>query len=153
MNLVDELHAVAATLEEAGVEYAVCGGLAVTMHGAPRTTRDIDLIVAPDQVDEALEAVRPLGYRFAAAPMMFDPGTPKQRRIQRVTRVEGVHALTLDLLVGGGYLAPILDDRRRVELPAGPLWIVSREGLATMKRAASRPQDLRDLELLGLDHE
>lgn len=150
MNLVDELHRIAAALEGAGVRYAVCGGLAVTVHGAPRTTKDIDLIIDAEQVDAVLELLHPLGYRFRAAPMVFDRGAEAERTIQRVTRVEGHVALTLDLLVGHGYLEPILAGRRRVDLPRGPLWVVSRDGLGQMKRLAGRPQDLRDLELLGL---
>ena len=31
-------------MDEAGVDYALCGGLAVAAHGAPRATRDIDLL-------------------------------------------------------------------------------------------------------------
>ena len=102
-------------------------------------------------IEAVLEAVRPLGYRFTAAPMTFDRDTPTERHIQRVTRIDGHHALTLDLLAGEGYLEPVLSGRQKVELPAGALWVVSLEGLATMMRIARRPQDLRDLELLGLD--
>lgn len=150
MDLVEELHRIAAALAKNDIRYAVCGGLAVTIHGAPRTTRDIDLVVDGSQIEEVLEAVRPLGYRFAAAPMVFDRATAKERRVQRVTRVEGEHSLTLDLLAAGGFLGPVLEGRQRIDLPQGPLWVVSREGLATMKRVAARPQDLRDLELLGI---
>lgn len=151
MDLVEELHRIAAVLADHDIRYAVCGGLAVTIHGAPRTTRDIDLVVDDSQVEAVLEAVRPIGYRFAAAPMIFDRATPAERRVQRVTRVEGEQSLTLDLLAAQGFLEPVLAGRQRVDLPRGPLWVVSRDGLATMKRAAARPQDLRDLELLGLD--
>jgi hypothetical protein len=40
MNLVDELYAITAALTTAGVRYAVCGGVTVTIHGArdPRRT-------------------------------------------------------------------------------------------------------------------
>ena len=50
MNLVDELHTIAAALEAEGIPYAVCGGIAVTIHGAIRTTKDIDLLVAAADV-------------------------------------------------------------------------------------------------------
>lgn len=44
MDLVDELHAVSRALSAAGISFAVCGGIAVTIHGATRTTKDIDLL-------------------------------------------------------------------------------------------------------------
>ena len=51
MNLVDELHAVSRALSAAGISFAVCGGIAVTIHGATRTTKDIDLLGAIHAVD------------------------------------------------------------------------------------------------------
>jgi hypothetical protein len=76
MNLVDELHSVASALTSVGIAYAVCGGVAVTIHGAPRTTKDIDVLVAPADVSRVLSAVAPLGFSFVALPMTFDAGTP-----------------------------------------------------------------------------
>lgn len=38
MDLVAEMHAIANALDAAGVGYAVCGGVAVTAYGAPRST-------------------------------------------------------------------------------------------------------------------
>ena len=37
MNLVDELFAITGALNTAGIRYAVCGGIAVTIHGVVRT--------------------------------------------------------------------------------------------------------------------
>jgi hypothetical protein len=45
VDLVAELHVVADALVAAGVEFALCGGLAVAVHGHVRATRDIDLLV------------------------------------------------------------------------------------------------------------
>jgi len=148
MNLVDELHAIAAAFEAAGIRYAVCGGVAVTAHGATRSTKDIDVLVAPDDVARALEAVRPLGYSFVALPMTFDAGTPRERHVQRVTKIDGSEHLLLDLMLADAALAGTLDDRARVDLAEGPLSIVSRATLIRMKRLAGRPQDLADLEKL-----
>ena len=50
VNLVDELHAVTGVLRDAGIRHAVCGGLAVTLHGATRMTKDIDLLVAASDI-------------------------------------------------------------------------------------------------------
>lgn len=149
MNLVDELYAVAAALREAGVRYAICGGLAVTIHGATRTTKDIDILVPPDRVDDALEAVRPLGYRFAALPTTFDVGKPGERRVQRVTKVDGDDHLVLDLIFEDAAFRRMLDGCIEIDLPEGQLSVVSLEALGAMKRLAGRPQDLADLQHLA----
>ena len=148
MNLVDELHAVAAALAAAKIDYAVCGGLAVTMHGATRTTKDIDILVRREQLQEALEAIRPLGYTFAALPMKFDANTEHERHVQRVTKVEGTAHSVLDLMLEEAALAGMLDGAISVDLPEGTVRVVSRATLLRMKRMASRPQDLADIERL-----
>ncbi len=148
MNLVDELHAVAAALARAGVDYAVCGGIAVTAHGATRSTKDIDILIRPSDVATALDAVRPLGYVFAALPMTFDEGTERERHVQRVSKIDGKDHLLLDLLLEHASLRDTLADRITVDLPEGPLMIVSRETLIRMKRLAGRDQDLADIAKL-----
>lgn len=148
MNLVDELHAIAAALLAAGVRHAICGGVAVTMHGATRSTKDIDVLVAPEDLSRALEAIRPLGYLFAALPMVFDEGTSKERHVQRVSKiVEGAH-LIVDFLLATSSFTGFLDDRIEVTLPEGTLVVVSRDILLRMKRLAGRQQDLADIEKL-----
>jgi hypothetical protein len=148
MNLVDELHAIAGALRSAGVRYAVCGGVAVSAHGAPRSTKDIEIIVATEDLQLALDAVRPLGYAFLALPMTFDAGTERERNVQRVSKLQGSDHMLLDLLVANASLAGALDDRLEVQLPEGPLSIVSRATLIRMKQLAGRAQDLLDLEQL-----
>jgi hypothetical protein len=54
VNIVDELHAIAAALRGAGIPYAVCGGIAVTAYGATRSTKDIDVALAREHLAVAL---------------------------------------------------------------------------------------------------
>jgi len=148
VNLVDELHAITRALREANVSYAVCGGVAVTIHGATRTTKDIDLLVERTDVARVLELVRVIGFEFAALPMTFDAGTPRERSVQRVSKIDGSEHLVLDLIVADRALAGFLLGREVIDLPEGRLDVVSRENLLTMKRLAGRPQDLADIAAL-----
>ncbi len=148
MNLVDELFAIAAALRAAGIRYAVCGGIAVTIHGAVRTTKDIDLLVERADLARVLDAVRPLGFEFAAMPMVFEHGTPRERHIQRVTKIRGTEHLILDLLLAEAANAGRLDDIVELPLNEGLVTVVSRATLIAMKRLAGRPQDIADIENL-----
>jgi hypothetical protein len=152
VNLVDDLHAIAATLRSAGIAYAVCGGVAVTIHGATRTTKDIDILVRRQDIPRILDLVRPLGYVFAALPMTFDANTPRERHVQRVTKVEDGNHLVLDLMIDEAALAGFLADHVTVDLDEGPLVVVSRQALLTMKKMAGRSQDLADVEKLEEEH-
>ncbi len=148
LNLVDELHKITAALEAAGITYAVCGGIAVSIHGSPRSTKDIDILIERSDLARVLDLVRPLGYAFPALPMTFEEGTAKERHVQRVSKIEGRVHLLLDFLLAEASLAGALDDRITVRVPEGPLTVVSRETLMRMKRLASRPQDLADIAKL-----
>ena len=148
MNLVDELHAIAGALRALGVPYAICGGIAVTIHGATRTTKDIDVLIERNDVPRVLEAVRPLGYVFAALPMTFDGGTERERNVQRVSKLHDKEHLVLDLLIAEAAFAGLLRERIQVELPEGVLSVVPLDVLLKMKRLAGRPQDLADIEKL-----
>jgi hypothetical protein len=154
VNLVDELYAVTAVLAAGGVRYAICGGVAVTAHGAPRMTKDIDILVSRADVARVLDLVRPLGYAFPALPMVFDEGTPRERHVQRVSKVVGKEHLLLDLLIADAGLAGALDDRVEIAMEQGAIAFVSRTTLLRLKRLAGRTQDLADIEKLeALDGE
>ena len=148
MNLVDELHAIAAALRAAKIAYAVCGGIAVTAHGAVRSTKDIDIAIARRDLSAALAAVAPLGYTIPAGPMTFGEGTPQERHVQRVNKIEGSQHLVLDLLIAEAAYDGVLDDRIDIALPAGTVTFVSRDTLLRMKRLAGRSIDLADIEKL-----
>ena len=66
MDLKQELLGVVATLNRADVPYALCGGMAVVLHGHPRLTRDIDLLIRkPDLAAAETARQRPV-LRFPA---------------------------------------------------------------------------------------
>jgi len=53
---------IVAALNERRLEYALCGGLAMAVHGFVRATVDIDLFVPAGQVGAIEDAVADLGY-------------------------------------------------------------------------------------------
>lgn len=49
-DLYEELSAIVDALESGGLEYAVCGGIAMAVHGFTRATEDIDLFLPAENV-------------------------------------------------------------------------------------------------------
>lgn len=87
-DVIATLDAVVDALNTAGVAYALCGGLAVNLHGHVRATRDIDLLLPLDQLeqlDPARSALRSLGFHIDAGPIPFSSGTDRAAVAMRVT--------------------------------------------------------------------
>jgi hypothetical protein len=145
LDLFEEVKALTRALEVASLPYAICGGIAVGIHGAPRATRDVDLLVAPERLDEIKMVARALGFVLEALPIRFRATNMVMHRVSKV--VDG-SLLSLDLLVVNDDTAPVYEARERVEYEGGHFWVVSRQGLISMKVAAGRAQDVFDLERL-----
>lgn len=144
MTLLEQLRAILAALDGAGIEYALVGGLAVAVWGAPRATQDIDLLVRPESVDAIVAVIEPLGFRFRALPITFSDGM----QLQRVSKIENGVLLTVDLLLVDANLEPTWASRRQIEVEGKPIWVISREALIQMKLAAGRTRDVQDVERL-----
>jgi hypothetical protein len=144
LDLFEETVGLLGDLERRMIPYAVAGALALAIHGVPRATTDIDLLVRPEDVDALLSVARARGFGIEALPMRFSDGM----EVRRVTKAEGADLLTLDLLLVNPNLEPIWASRERVPSQRGDFSVVSRDGLIQMKAWAGRPQDLADIQRL-----
>ncbi len=147
LDLYEELGAIVAAPNERGLEYALCGGLAMAVHGFVRATVDIDLFVPADHAGPIEDAVASLGYVLKARPMIFSDGAAPIRRVSKIDRVDG-DTMILDLLLVTATTAPIWTTRERRTWREQPIAVVSREGLIALKRYRSSSQDLADIERL-----
>jgi hypothetical protein len=132
-------------LEEAEIEYALCGALALAVHGAPRATKDIDVIVRRQDADRLRAVAKETGFVFEALPMVF---AGSGIEVQRFSKLIDGRPLMLDVLWLDPSLQAIWDDRQRLPWKEGTLSVVSRDGLITLKLTAGRPQDLVDIQSL-----
>ena len=145
LDLRDELDALTKSLDAAKIPYAVCGALALAIHGHPRATKAIDLIVDPTRLEATKAVARTHRFNLEALPMTF---SSSGITVHRLSRVAGSQILMLDLVLGDEPLSAVWATREQRQTSRGPVWVVSRQGLVTMKLAAGRPQDLADLARL-----
>jgi hypothetical protein len=144
VTLLEELAALIRELDQAAIEYALVGGLAIAVWGAPRATQDIDLLVRPEALPAALEAAERRGFRLRALPITFRDGMT----LQRVSKLEAGALLTIDFLLVNPNLEPVWESRQKLAIADGPIWVISRQALIQMKVAAGRPQDALDIQNL-----
>jgi hypothetical protein len=150
LDLYEEFATLIGALEAAGADYAVCGGLAMAIHGFPRATIDVDLVVPPTATERVLACARDLGYTISAAPMSLAAGAVE---IRRVSKVDGGALLSLDVLLVTPAIESAWRGRERVRWEQGDLWVVSRRGLVSLKRLRGSGQDRDDIERLEGDGE
>jgi hypothetical protein len=146
-TLLQEFTQLIAAFEKRRIPYAVCGGWAMTIHGAPRATMDIDVMVLPEHLDEAWQAAKDLHYHVEGLPLNFHDGAIQIKRISKVDP-DTKALITIDFLLVTDATQQIWRDRQSVEWEQGVISTVSREGLIHLKRLSGRLQDLADIERL-----
>jgi hypothetical protein len=145
LDLYDEFAMLIAALETARADYAVCGGIAMAIHGFPRATIDVDLVVPPSAAERVLACARALDYTIPADPMSLAGGAVE---IRRVTKIAQGEPISLDLLLVTPAIESAWKERVRVRWERGELWVVSRQGLITLKRLRGSGQDQDDIKRL-----
>jgi|SRR5579859_2611269 len=145
MTLYEEFRTVLDALDRAAVDYALVGGLAVAVWGAPRATKDIDLLIRPEDVSRATSALAGSGFTLEGLPFQFNDGT----RVHRINKVDAEgHLMTVDLMIVNESLESVWASRARFPFADRDVAVVSREALIAMKARAARPQDIADIESL-----
>ncbi len=153
MDLYEELYALTTGFDAASIPYAVCGGMAVAIHGHPRFTQDIDLLIHPADEQRALAVAANNKFTLEGGRLPMGDGEKSKWEIVRVSKVVGRQILTLDLMLVAEEVQLAWDDRAIVEFSGHRLSVVSRSGLKLLKQLAGRRKDLDDLEQLGLNDE
>jgi hypothetical protein len=147
MDLLEELKKLSLKLDHAGIDYALCGGLAIAIYAKPRATLDIDIMICPDFLSETKKAARELGFTLSSAPMEFMDSAVKIHRLTKIDKDSGEY-FVLDLLIVTPETKKAWDDRVTVEWEGCPLKVVSPQGLILLKSLRNSGQDQDDIEYL-----
>jgi hypothetical protein len=130
-----------------GVEFLVVGAHALALHGAPRSTGDLDVLVRPseenaDRVWRALvrfgapmEAAGVRAADFTTPGIVYQIGLPPSR-IDLLTEITGV---TFD---------EAWASRAAADLEGSTIHLLGRDALVRNKQATGRPKDLADVSRL-----
>jgi hypothetical protein len=81
-DLYETFREVVQTLDERGIPFAICGGLAMAIHARPRATVDVDLIVPQDVIAALGMAAATLGFRAHPTTLVAAPN----REVERIEK-------------------------------------------------------------------
>ena len=113
LDLYEELKILVAELEERKIDYALCGGLALAVHGIPRATVDIDILIPKILLNNVQRLAMELGYTQIAEPMIFARGAIEIHRISKIDP-DTRDLLSLDLLLVTPQVETIWSSRQEV---------------------------------------
>jgi predicted nucleotidyltransferase len=145
MTLSREFRDLLRSFNEAGVEYVVVGGYAVGIHGWPRYTDDLDLLVIPTNEN---------GARIKAALTAF--GLPESdvsaliiEECERLRIGDPPNRIDIFTSISGLDAREAIGSHELVEVCPGMLVpVIGLDQLITNKRAAGRGTHLGDAENL-----
>jgi hypothetical protein len=142
--MLNRLQAVFASLETHGCEYVVIGGIAAVLHGVPRATFDLDILIEASLENSlrVLEALRDAGMGTAALV------TPEELLAHEITVFQDRVRLDVQTSTPGLAFAAAREHRIRMEYQGQVFYVVSREDLISSKRASGRAVDLEDVRAL-----
>ena len=149
MNLTNEFTALIAGLQTAKIDFAVCGGWAMALHGFPRLTKDIDFLVQPNDLPQILDIAKKCGYDEEVEALSLGPRENPTCEIRRINKFQGEDRVIVDFV----QMLPLLEDvwagRMSYAWQGLTVPVVSAAGLAKMKRLSGRPQGVLDIATLG----
>lgn len=147
-------------LSEHKVHYVICGGVAVNLHGIPRMTADIDIILDLNSanIQNFKKAADDLKYKLSV-PLSLDELTDEKRRTDIVKDKNLIalsfynydkNYLALDVLIDFPILFADLWEEKEIRKNNGTeIFLVSLNHLIKLKEYSNRIQDQQDVYFLS----
>jgi hypothetical protein len=143
LNLLKDVFA---SFQQSKVEYLVIGGIAAVLHGVPRATFDLDILINPtaENAQRLLKAM--LDARFGTAALV----TPDDLLAQEITIFKDRVRIDVQTSTPGMEFSQAWERRETMDYQGQSFYVASRADLIASKRAAGRAVDLEDVRLLEL---
>ena len=146
--LQSTLRDIAAFLNAQSVDFAMIGGLAVSVRGEPRLTTDVDVVIAVD-VEGALELLRQLPSSRFDVPFQGVDEVVRKSFILPLRHNET--GTIVDLSIGlTGFERQAIARATLANLMGVVVPVLTAEDLLVMKALANRPRDAEDARQLVL---
>jgi hypothetical protein len=131
------------------VKYVVIGGIAAVLHGIPRATFDLDILIEANEenVQRLLEALENAGFGTATMTNTKDVLANEITVFDDRVRID-VQTRTLGITFGD-----VWNRRKTVTYNGQKFFILSKEDLIKSKLASGRDIDKEDVRLLKLPDE
>lgn len=147
--MLNQLKGVFSSCQKHEVRYVVIGGIASVLHGIPRATFDLDILIqaSKDNATRLLEALEEAGLGTASLITADDLLEHEITIFKDIVRID-VQTSTPGIQFEDAWKNRVIMDYQGQEF-----FVVSKDDLIASKRTAGREKDLEDVRLLTLDDE
>lgn len=146
-------------LEQHKIRYMLVGGLAMNLHGVPRSTMDVDIVLALDPEnlkafldmagDLKLKPVAPISLEGLLDPAQRRTWLKEKNMLVLALRPPDIKGPTVDVLIDPPLdIEAALKRAVRREVSKVNISLISIEDLIRLKEKSGRAQDLSDIEHL-----
>jgi hypothetical protein len=144
--MLQRLEGLFRSFEKHDVHYVVIGGIAAVLHGVPRATFDLDLLIeaTPENARRLLGALLEAGLGTASLT------TPEAVLANEITVFQDRVRIDVQTSTPGLKFEDAWSRKVTLEFHGQRFHVVSRQDLIAAKRAAGRKVDLEDVKLLEL---
>jgi hypothetical protein len=144
--MLNQLRGVFSSLRKHQVKYVIIGGIAAILHGVPRATFDLDILVeaTPDNAQRLLDALLDAGLGTAAMT------TAEELLAHEITIFRDRVQIDVQTSTPGIRFEEVWERREVMKYGRQEFYVLSRDDLIASKRASGRQQDLEDVRLLEL---
>ncbi|MFN0198132.1 MAG: DUF6036 family nucleotidyltransferase [Planctomycetaceae bacterium] len=142
--MLNRLRDVFASLQSHDVRYVVIGGIAAVLHGVPRATFDLDILIDPTipNAERLLQALHATGFGTAD---LIDAHRLLKNEITVFNDRVRIDVLTS---TPGLLFSDAWDRRQTMEFQQQQFFVASRQDVIDSKKAAGRSRDLEDVRVL-----
>ncbi|RLT32118.1 MAG: hypothetical protein DWI57_18670 [Chloroflexi bacterium] len=144
--MLNQLRGVYSSLQKYNVRYVTIGGVAAILHGVPRTTFDLDILIEAtlENAQHLLDALLDAG--LATAEMT----TAEEVLRHEITIFRDRVRIDVQTATPGIEFEAAWQKKEVMKYRKQTFYVVSRDDLVASKRAAGREKDLEDIRLLEL---
>lgn len=137
------------SFQQNDVRYLIIGGIASVLHGVPRATFDLDILIqaTPANVRRLLRAMKEAGLATASLT------APQEILANEITVFEDRVRIDVQTATPGLEFREAWKRRETMNYQGQDFYVVCKDDLISSKRASGREVDLEDVRLLQLPDE
>jgi hypothetical protein len=145
--MLNRLLDVFASFQKHKVKYLVIGGIAAVLHGVPRATFDLDILIeaSSDNAQRLLDAL--IEANFATATLI----TADELLAHEITIFRDRVRIDVQTSTPGIEFENAWQKKIAMAYHSQEFYVASKEDVIASKRAAGRDKDLEDVRMLEID--